>query len=252
MDPALKKYFETEKIATEYDKTFGKLNLFRFDTEILDKIFPHPCTLLDLGCGTGRHLMHFARKKYSVTGFDLSTDMLLATVKKIRQENIIARLLYGNFLKMDIVKDNFYHGALCMFSTLGMVPGHKNRKKVLQNIFQKLLPGGRLVIHGHNKFYHLKNPVEWLWLARSFMDSLAAQCDFGDKRFADYRGIHNMPLHLFSPWEMQSLLNSCGYKVKKFYCLNRNRNGVTEGPLAKLLCNGFLTVAEKPSPATTP
>jgi SAM-dependent methyltransferase len=36
----------------------------------------YPVTLLDLGCGTGRHALEFARKGVDVTGVDMSATML--------------------------------------------------------------------------------------------------------------------------------------------------------------------------------
>lgn len=36
----------------------------------------NPATLLDLGCGTGRHALEFARKGITVTGIDMSATML--------------------------------------------------------------------------------------------------------------------------------------------------------------------------------
>lgn len=42
----------------------------------LQKKGPLPETLLDLGCGTGRHAVEFARRGIAVTGVDLSADMI--------------------------------------------------------------------------------------------------------------------------------------------------------------------------------
>ena len=42
----------------------------------IKKISPHAKTILDLGCGTGRHALKLAEMGYRVTGIDLSGEML--------------------------------------------------------------------------------------------------------------------------------------------------------------------------------
>jgi len=44
--------------------------------ELIRKYSPDAKSLLDLGCGTGRHAFPLAKKGYSVTGVDISEEML--------------------------------------------------------------------------------------------------------------------------------------------------------------------------------
>ena len=43
---------------------------------ILDERFTVPGALVDLGCGAGRHSLHFASRGFQVTAVDLSHSML--------------------------------------------------------------------------------------------------------------------------------------------------------------------------------
>lgn len=43
---------------------------------LINRYLPNAKTILDLGCGTGRHAFHLADKGYAVTGVDHSDDML--------------------------------------------------------------------------------------------------------------------------------------------------------------------------------
>jgi cyclopropane fatty-acyl-phospholipid synthase-like methyltransferase len=53
---------------------------------ILDELNLSPgCSILDMGCGTGRHAVELARRGYQVTGVDISSGML-AEAKKAAQE----------------------------------------------------------------------------------------------------------------------------------------------------------------------
>ncbi|MFX0095488.1 MAG: class I SAM-dependent methyltransferase, partial [Candidatus Hodarchaeota archaeon] len=45
-------------------------------------------SLLDLGCGTGNHVIHFARKGISVVGVDLSEEELEIARKKTAKEGL--------------------------------------------------------------------------------------------------------------------------------------------------------------------
>ena len=49
---------------------------FRLTEQALDERFTVPGRLVDLGCGAGRHSIHFAGRGFSVTAVDLSRSML--------------------------------------------------------------------------------------------------------------------------------------------------------------------------------
>jgi SAM-dependent methyltransferase len=49
-----------------------------FVHDLAQEFSPGAATLLDLGCGTGQHALHFAARGYSVTGVDRSDDMIKA------------------------------------------------------------------------------------------------------------------------------------------------------------------------------
>jgi len=54
----------TKNIAREVDFVLEELEL------------PSGASILDIGCGTGRHSVELAKRGYAVTGLDLSAEML--------------------------------------------------------------------------------------------------------------------------------------------------------------------------------
>ena len=70
-------------------------------TSLINKYAPKANSLLDLGCGTGLHAIHFAEKGYSVLGIDQSQDMINVALDRLKTlPNPISKLL--NFETGDI------------------------------------------------------------------------------------------------------------------------------------------------------
>lgn len=65
--------------ARQYDG-FNRSKDYAAEVDYLDRLicqfFDRPRSLLDLGCGTGGHAVHFAKKGYSVHGVDRSAEMI--------------------------------------------------------------------------------------------------------------------------------------------------------------------------------
>jgi cyclopropane fatty-acyl-phospholipid synthase-like methyltransferase len=58
------------------DNVFTKNTIPEVDF-LLEELSLQPgCSILDVGCGTGRHSIELAKRGYNLTGLDLSTEML--------------------------------------------------------------------------------------------------------------------------------------------------------------------------------
>jgi 2-polyprenyl-3-methyl-5-hydroxy-6-metoxy-1,4-benzoquinol methylase len=58
------------------DNVFTKNTIREVDFLIEELSLPPAGSILDVGCGTGRHSIELARRGYSVNGLDLSREML--------------------------------------------------------------------------------------------------------------------------------------------------------------------------------
>jgi len=245
VDRSLWEYAHDRSIARDYDRFFDNNLLFEFDRQWLDARLEKPGRLVDLGCGAGRHVVHFARRGFQVLGVDLSHEMLLVTGEKARGQGVDVDRLEANLCRLDCLRDRAFDYAISMFSTLGMVEGHENRLRVLLHARRLLRPGGLLALHVHNRCYNLWDPQGRRWLAGDLLTGLLGRRPMGDKRLS-YRGIPRMYLHVFTRGELSRLLTDSGFRVRELLPLRDDRCGPLPARhwLPRLRANGFLVLAE--------
>ncbi|MFA6924569.1 MAG: class I SAM-dependent methyltransferase [Bacteroidales bacterium] len=79
----------------------------------------NPKNVLDIGCGTGGHIVPLAQKKIFVKGFDLSENMIDYAKNKIQKENLqqYSKVEIGNAI--DYRDNNKYDLVIAMFAVMG-------------------------------------------------------------------------------------------------------------------------------------
>ena len=68
--------------------------------------------ILDLGCGTGRHLVSFARNGFEMSGFDASVNALSLAEKWLQEENLTANICEHHMERPFPYQDNFFDAVL--------------------------------------------------------------------------------------------------------------------------------------------
>jgi ubiquinone/menaquinone biosynthesis C-methylase UbiE len=237
-------YAQSERIAGQYDAFFSRNRLFDFDQEVLFEQFTVPGLVVDLGCGTGRTLVALARRGFRTLGVDLSQHMLRIVGQKASQEGLTVGRLQANLVELDCLRARSAEYCTCLFSTLGMIRGHKNRRRVLAHAFRILKPGGLFAVHVHNVWFGLFDAVSRRWLVRSLF---RRGVELGDK-FFNYRGIPKMFLHTFTRRELVGALKAAGFRIKELIPLHVSR----QRPLRHrwlfggLRANGWIAICRKP------
>ena len=244
--PPTWEYIRSAHIAEEYDRYFADNALFRFDTEVLDRWMPTPGRLLDLGCGTGRHLVHFAQRGFEVTGIDLSDHMLAVARRKLAQAGCGATLINGDISKLHQIELGHFDYVICMFSTLGMVYGARNRLRLLRAVRDLLERHGLFCFHVHNRWHNLWDSEGRRYLLGALWRWLRRRPEAFQKPVDGYRGIRGMSLYVFSTGEVRRMVRAAGLAVWDFVWLNQARSGELRGPARSLRANGFL-VACRPA-----
>ncbi len=243
---SLWEYAQADHIAFDYDEYFALNSLFEFDEAVLARHFDKPGLIVDLGCGTGRLLVPFARRGFRGLGVDLSIPMLSVVGEKAAAENLPIDRLLANMAELDCLRDASAEYCICMFSTLGMVRGSDNRRRTLGHVRRILKPGGKFILHVHNRWYNLFNPQGRRWLFLNWLSWLTRQGTEPGDKFFDYRGIPNMYLHTFTRRELTTLLRSAGFEIREIIALDTQRRHALKAPwfLGRLRANGWITVCQ--------
>lgn len=239
-------YAHSADIAQGFDDEFARNTLFEFDESVLRRYFTRPGRIVDLGCGTGRLLVPFARRGYRGVAVDLSPSMLAIVGQKSAAEGLPIDRLLANIVQLDCLRDGSADYCICMFSTLGMVQGQDNRRRVLKHVRRILKPGGTFVLHVHNRWYNLFSPQGRAWLARGlFAWWLGRGGEPGDKFFS-YYGVPRMFLHVFTRRELTLLLASAGFRLRELIALDNRRRHALRCPwwLGRLRANGWIAVCQ--------
>ena len=239
-------YLHDPGVARNYDAGLVGTPLLDMDLRFVEKQCPHPGHLLDLGCGTGRLLVPFARRGYTVLGVDLSAEMLAVAREKAAAAGTAVRLLRANVAELDGLRDGTFDYAACLFSTLGMVLGTANRRRVVGHAFRLLRPGGRFVLHAHNRWFNVWNGPGRAWLFQDCWRRNGAER--GDRVMPVHQGVAGLTLHLFTRGESVRLLAGAGFRVREVRPVGLRADGRLPRPwwFGGLRAYGYLIAAERP------
>ncbi|MFX1417860.1 MAG: class I SAM-dependent DNA methyltransferase [Promethearchaeota archaeon] len=95
--------------------------------------------LLDVGCGTGKHL-EYLKDKFSCTGCDINSEIL-----EIAKNNVNdVFFTQADMVNLDL--KNKYDIILCLFSGIGYVKTYDNLNKTILNFANHLEKGGVVII----------------------------------------------------------------------------------------------------------
>ncbi len=96
-------------------------------------------TLLDVACGTGRHIS-FLKQFFTVEGLDLDRRLLAIA----RKRNPGIRFHYSNMLSFNLKKQ--FDVITCLFSAIGYMTSYQRLQQAIRNMERHLKPGGVLIV----------------------------------------------------------------------------------------------------------
>lgn len=138
---------------------FGREGVEAGDTEIegIERIFEefhrnNVKEVLDAGCGNGRFLIPLVRKGYTVTGMDISGDMLGECSRRLKSQHLKAELVQEDIEKMDYHAE--FEAIICMDSVICYFLEHEKIVAVLKHFQRALRPHGVVVVENWNILAH--------------------------------------------------------------------------------------------------
>lgn len=215
MPPGAWDYVHSSLVAEDYDNYFQFHGLFQLDQQFVQAALARrgPGVVVDLGCGTGRHVLPLLKSGQTVIGVDFSHSMLKCTAERVHKERRRVNCVQCDLVQLDALGTGIADAVLCMFSTLGMIQGRLHRRAVLGHARRILKPGGRLLLHVHNLGFQFFEPAGWrtllLGYARQFFFK---EYEWGDNEFP-YRGVPRMFLHAYRRRELRQDLRQAGFQL---------------------------------------
>jgi SAM-dependent methyltransferase len=109
---------------------------------------PEGASILDIGCGTGRHAIELAKAGFAVTGIDLSNGMLREARAAAERAGVELELVQADATSFDLGRE--FDAAVCLcegsFGLLGSDDAFAHDDAVLRRALAALRPGARFVL----------------------------------------------------------------------------------------------------------
>lgn len=122
------------------------------------------CKILDIGCGTGRHAIELAKRGYSVTGVDLSENMLNKAIKNAKDAGVHINFQIADARNLQF-KDEFDLVIMICEGAFPLMETDEMNFEILKNASKALNKKGKLIFTTLNGLYPLYHSV------KDFMDS---------------------------------------------------------------------------------
>lgn len=136
--------------------------------------------ILDVGCGNGWVLSHYAAHGAQTTGVDITEAGVDLCRKRFAAQNLKGNFVIGNAEELPF-PDNSFDAVSCM----GVVHHTSNPKRAVAEIHRVLKPGGKLffmIYHRNSVLYRFKFPLLKI-LTRKSIQQLVNEVDgFGNPR----------------------------------------------------------------------
>lgn len=135
------------------DNTFTKATINEVDFIIEELGLPAGSSILDVGCGTGRHSVELAKRGYVMIGVDISGGMLKEALKAAEVAGVRLDLVKADVSQMAF---NYkFDAAICLceggFALLGNDDdAYDHDMRILGNIAAALKPGAPFILETLN------------------------------------------------------------------------------------------------------
>ena len=102
--------------------------------------------VLDLACGTGRHLIPLSKEGYSMVGLDISANLLRIAKSRWRSAELVRADM--RFLPF---KPEAFSAAVSMDTSFGYLPSEQDDMQSLSEVRETLSQGGVLIVDVFNR-----------------------------------------------------------------------------------------------------
>lgn len=210
-----------DQIAPEYDsEVFTRNTLAEVDFLLEELGLESGASILDIGCGTGRHDIELAHRGFKVTGVDISSGMLAQARKKASEAGV--EVEFVECAAQDFKPTRHFdaaiclcEGALCLFAEEDDI--WAKDMAVFANIAEALPPGAPFLITVLSAFRMIRG--------HSDEDVAAGNVDLftlttKSRIEIERNGVSAHVLGIeryYTPSELVRMVNRVGLKIDRFY-----------------------------------
>ena len=138
--------FFDEHAPVYMENCFTRNTLEEVDFLVTELRLAPGASILDVGCGTGRHAVELARRGFAVTGVDISSGMLAEAMKRSQEANVQVCWVHANATSFSI--DRQFDGVICLCEgAFGLLGGGDDALeqplRILDRVAHALKPGAR-------------------------------------------------------------------------------------------------------------
>ncbi len=158
----MKQWYEDlfENYAESYDKesfTQGTIGEVDFIEQEIN--FDKTKTILDIGCGTGRHAIELAKRGYTVTGVDLSDAQLKRANQKASEAGVKVNFLKRDARKLDY--ENLFDVVIMICEgAFSLMETDEMNFQILENAKNSLKDNGKFIFTCLNALFPLYHSVK--------------------------------------------------------------------------------------------
>ncbi len=175
-------------------------------------------SVLDLCCGPGRVAVPLARRGIHVTAVDRTPLYLERLRERATAADVTIEIVREDMRRFR--RDNAFDGVVNMFTSFGYFADKADDRRVLENIFASLKPGGRLIMEMMSREIAARVFQERDWAekdGRFLIQEHRVDPDFGGTHDRwiifdeDGRQDFEFSLRLYTGTELADLLRSVGF-----------------------------------------
>lgn len=125
-----------------------------FAEALINKVDFPVKNIADLGCGTGEITIKLAEKGYTMTGVDLSVEMLAKAEQKAREKQQPVQFLQQDLRALEGL--NNIDVAISFCDVINYIISRQDIKQVFRNVWEALSDGGLFIFDVHS-LNHVEN-----------------------------------------------------------------------------------------------
>jgi SAM-dependent methyltransferase len=220
-----------EELFTNYAKTY---DTERFtagtmgEVDFLEKELGYDNTqsILDIGCGTGRHAIELARRGYSVTGIDLSASQLERAGQKAKEAGVCVHFRQLNACSLPFSNEFDFAIMLCE-GGFSLQETDALNFQILESAERALRSPGKLIFSALNAFFPLYHNLKD-FLNAGPSGASTSECAFNLITFRHYpimtvtdddgnRKELEADERYYAPSEISWYLSSLGFRKSSIY-----------------------------------